>query len=212
MNAASMDPHPRPGPDLFGSRSFRLDAEASFTIRHPGRDAVDAAAGLEDEIVRIYAIGGHEVADRSSLAIRSTIRIDDPTSPLVRFDTPCGAASAFDAAESELHVTRSSVGAHARPLIQARMRAALRALDAWCVRFDIDGTTLVIEDQADTIVEHGTLVCLTSGLVHLAGPTPTTILEWSDVAAILVPEMKGHRITMLKLDGTILHIAPGGIR
>lgn len=212
MNAASMDTHPRPGQDLFGSKSFRLDAEASFTIRHPGRDAVDAAAALDDDVVRVYAVGGHQVADRSSLAIRSTIRIDDPTSPLVRFDTPCGAASAFDAAESQLHVTRSSVGAHARPLIQARMRAALRALDAWCVRFDIEGTTLVIEDRAETIVERGTLICLASGLVRLTGPKPTAILEWADVAAILVPEMKGHRITVLKLDGTILHIAPGGIR
>lgn len=212
MNAASTNPHPRPGPDLFGSKSFRLDAEASFTIRHPGRDAVESAAALEDEIVRIYAVGGHEVADRSSLAIRSTIRIDDPTSPLVRFDTPCGAASAFDAAESELHVTRSCVGAHARPLIQARMRAALRALDAWCVGFDIEGATLVIEDHVDTVVEQGTLICLASGLIHLTGPTPTTILDWSDVAAILVPEPKGRRITVLRLDGTILHIAPGGIR
>lgn len=212
MHAASGNTDVRPGRSLFGSESVRLDLEASFTIRHPGRDAVEAAAALDDEIVRIYAVGGHEVAHRSSLAIRSTIRIEDDASPLVRFDTPCGATSAFDAAESRLHVTRSSVGAHARPLIQARMRAALRAIDTWCVGFGIEGTTLVVEDSVDTIVEQGALVCLASGLIHLAGPTPTTILEWSDVAAILVPEPKGRRITVLRLDGTILHIVPGGIR
>lgn len=212
MHAASGNPHGRPGRSLFGSQSVRLDLEASFTLRHPGSDAVEAAAALDDEIVRIYAVGRHEVADRSSLAIRSTIRIEDDASPLVRFETPCGAASAFDAAESRLHVTRSSIGAHARPLIQARMRAALRALDTWCVGFDVEGSTLMVEDGVDAIVEQGTLVCLTSGLVHLAGPVTTTILEWSDVAAILIPEMIGRRITVLRIDGTILHISPEDIR
>jgi len=206
MTSTSLRNAPEQNGTLFGAPSFAVDFEASFSLRHPGRDAIDAATRLAGDVVRVYAVGGHEVADRSSLAIRSTIRIDDPSSPLVRFDTPCGAASGFDASDSTLHVMPLVVGAHARPLIRARMRAALHALGAWAVRFDLGTTHLIVQDDDETVVEQGSLACLQDGLVHITDPSTPTLLAWSDVAAILLPEVPGSRITVLRLDGTILHV------
>jgi hypothetical protein len=174
--------------------------------RHPGQDAVDAAGLLNDDVVRVYAVGGHEVADRSSLALRSTVRIDEAGSALVRFDTPCGASSGYMADDSRLHVMPIEVGAHAKPLIRARMRALLHALDVWALR--LGSTTCVVEcdGREEVRFEQGSVACLREGLYLLTAPGAPMLLGWSDVAAILTPETFGGRITILRLDGTIMHV------
>jgi hypothetical protein len=98
------------------------------------------------------------------------------------------------------------VGAHARPLIRAKMQAALHALSVRADRFDLGRTLGIVEDGDETLVEQGSLACLQDGLVHVTDPSTPTLLAWSDVAAILAPELPGERITVLRLDGTVLHV------
>lgn len=207
MPSTSRKTPPEASDMLFGMPAFPLGTMVPYSLRHPGQDAVDAAALLEGEVVRVYAIGGHEVADRSSLALRSTIRIDEAGSALVRFDTPCGAASGYLADESRLHVMRIEIGSHARPLIRARMRAALHALDVWAIRFGSSTYVVESDGREEVRFEQGSVACLQEGLHLLTAPGTPMLLAWSDVAAILTPEAIGRRITILRLDGSITHVS-----